>query len=121
MKKIVFILFFYLVACDVTDDNNGVVCTQQFVYGLNITVKDTNTNSIITDNIIVMAKDGNYEETLMTIEGIDSFFGAGERPGNYVIIVTSDNYQTYVSERITVDADKCHVIPESVEILLQPN
>lgn len=57
----------------------------------------------------------------MAIEEIDSFFGAGERPGNYVLIVTSDNYQTYVSETITVNAYECHVIPESIEIVLQPN
>ncbi|MDU8884780.1 hypothetical protein RXV94_01325 [Yeosuana sp. MJ-SS3] len=121
MKYVLFSLVLFLAMCNTNDDNDQVFCTEQFVYGLNVIVKDANTNNVITENIIVTIRDGDYEESLMNIEGNDSFFGAGERPGSYIIIVTSDNYQTYISETILVGSDECHVIPKSLEFFLQPN
>lgn len=122
MKKVLFVLMLLVLSCDLSDDNsNEVICTTEFVYGLNVSIKDAVTNSVIIDVITVIASDGAYEETLMTIDNNESFFGAGERPGNYIILVTSNNYETFVSDEIVVDANECHVIPESLEILLQPN
>ncbi len=118
MKYIIVIALLLLTQCN---DDNQFACTEQFVYGLNITIKDSNTNTVITENITVIALDGDYEEQLMIIEGFDTFIGAGERPGNYSIEVTSLSYQTFNSEIIQVDADQCHVIPELVEINLIPN
>lgn len=57
----------------------------------------------------------------MNMEGIDSFFGAGERAGNYIIEITSNDYQTYISEIIVIEEDECHVIPVALEVSLQPN
>jgi hypothetical protein len=119
MKYFLFALFLILNQCGDNNDDQ-VFCTEQYVYGLNVTLKDANTNTIISENITIVAKDESYEETLMNIDGMDSFFGAGERSGNYIIEVTSNSYQTYTSEIIRVDEDICHVIPESIEIILQP-
>ena len=121
MKYVLISLMLFLTMCNTNGDDDQVFCTEQYVYGLSVIVKDANINNIITENMTVTARDGNYVETLISIEGFDSFFGAGERSGNYVITVTSDYYQTYVSEVITVEADECHVIPEKLEILLQLN
>lgn len=104
--------------CDVDDP---IACTEQFVYGLNVTVKDANSNSVITEGITVIARDEDYEEELMHIESFDNFIGAGERPGNYIIEINGPNYQSFTSDVIFVDADQCHVIAEVVEFLLQPN
>jgi len=103
------------------NDDNQIICTEQFVYGLNVTVRDANTNTIITEGISVIARDGDYEEELMQIESFDDFIGAGERPGNYTIEISGSNYQSFTSEIINVGADECHVIGEVVEFHLQPN
>ena len=119
MKYIVLIFMIFLTTC--VDDDNEIICTEQFVYGLNVTVKNGDTNVIITEGITVIARDGNYEEELMNIEGIDNFFGAGERTGNYIIEITSNDYQTYISDVISVSANECHVIPVVIEVSLQIN
>ncbi|WP_138432712.1 hypothetical protein [Winogradskyella algicola] len=106
-----------------SDDSNPQSCTEVYVFGLNITFKDANTQTIITDGITVTAKDGSYEEQLTMIEDSDYFLGAGEREGTYIIEVTSDNYQTFISNPILVDKteDNCHVITQILEFQLTPN
>ena len=117
MKFIILLTLFLFTQCE---DKEPIFCTEVFVYGLNVTVKDANTSSFITENITITARDGEYEEQL-TLEGIDYFLGAGERPGNYVLEITAEGYEDYTSEIIQVDSDECHVIPEVLEIVLQPN
>ena len=106
-----------------SDDSNPQNCTEVYVYGLNATFKDTNTQTIITDGITVTAKDGSYEEQLTRIENSDYFLGAGEREGTYIIEVTSDNYQSFISNPILVDKteDNCHVITQVLEFQLIPD
>jgi len=53
------------------DDNNLINCTTIFVEGLRVTIKDANTDNIITEDITITATDGSYEENLMTIEDSD--------------------------------------------------
>lgn len=119
MKYLFILASLLLTQCNV--DDNQIICTDVFAYGLNVTVKDATTNESIITDIIVIAKDGEYEEELMQIEGFDQFVGAGERPGNYIIEITSPNYQTFISEVVSVGADECHVIAEVVEFSIQPN
>ncbi|WP_341214955.1 hypothetical protein [uncultured Wocania sp.] len=107
--------------CKLDDDFNPINCTEQFVFGINVTLIDATTSNKIITGVTLSIKDGDYEEILMTHDSIDSFWGAGERPGNYIITVTSNDYQTYVSDPIQVLSDECHVITEIVEITLQPN
>ncbi len=109
----------FLTTC--IEDNNGIICIEQFVYGLNVTVKNADTNAIITEGITVIAREGSYEEELMNTVGSDSFIGAGERAGSYIIEITSNDYQTYTSDIIVVNEDECHVIPQALEVLLQTN
>jgi hypothetical protein len=127
MKTKIFILLLscsvILNACKNDDNSNAQICTEIFVYGLNVTLKDANTNAIITEDVTITATDGTYQETLMTTESIESFFGAGEREGSYIITVNSDNYQTFISDPIVValTEDDCHVNPQVLEFLLLPN
>ncbi len=121
-KNLMLVLFFSCAACFCSDNpDDGIACTQQFVYGLNITCKDASTNAVITEGLTVVAVDGSYEETLINDPGSSVFIGAGERAGNYIITVTSNAYETYTSQEIILEADECHVIPQSIEIVLQPN
>ena len=122
MKRLVVIMLLGFSACSLDVDNpEESLCTQEFVYGLNVTVRDDKDNTIITEGITVIARNGDYAEELTVPEGLDIFIGAGERPGNYILEVTSDNYQPYISESIRVNADICHVIPRYIEILLSLN
>lgn len=107
-----------LFAC--SQDDDPIACTDEFVYGLNIVVRDSDTNEILKD-LVLTAQDGNYSEELMTEESFDSFFGAGERAGNYTITITGDGYVSFVSDVVEVRDDACHVIPESREYMLSPN
>ena len=117
-------LVFLVLSCSSDDDNsNPNYCTEIFVYGLKVTIKDAVTNAIVTQGISITAKEGSYEEQLMTIENSDYFIGAGEREGTYVIEITSNGYQTFTSNSIDVvmTDDGCHVITEELEFALQPN
>ena len=101
-------------------DDDGVVCTEEFVYGLNVYVVDAQTNQTLTQGVTVIAVDNDYEETLMLIEGSNSFVGAGEREGVYTLEVSAVGYQTYTSEEIILEHDGCHVVPQIIDIDLIP-
>ena len=124
MKKIILLLMCmpFLLASTCDNDDDQIYCTQEFVYGLNVTVLDSQTNQPLVEGVVVSATDGAYQENLMLIPGLEySFAGAGERPGTYVVTVTKSGYQTYTSPPITVTANVCHVIPQSLTVNLQSN
>ncbi|MFM2212945.1 MAG: hypothetical protein RL427_208 [Bacteroidota bacterium] len=125
MKKIIllFLPFTFLLAagCD-NNAQNQTVCTDQYVYGLNIIVLDATTGNPIFQDIEVKAVDGTYQEILQLVPGLEyAFAGAGERIGTYTITVTKEGFQTYTSGPITVTRDDCHVIPQSLTVNLQSN
>ena len=121
MKYLTLILALLFLGCSLDGtEPEEVVCTEEFVYGLQVFVRDNTTNDPITSGITVVAIDSGYEEELMLAQGEDFYIGAGERPGNYIIQVTSDDYVTFNSGVIQVTANQCHVITRLVEILLQP-
>jgi len=102
------------------DYDDQIFCTLEVVAGLNITVLNSQTNQPLIDGVTVQATDGLYQEFL-TVGGANSFFGAQERPGTYIITVTKEGYQTFTSSPIVVTADVCHVIPQSLTVNLQSN
>ncbi|MEM7186302.1 MAG: carboxypeptidase-like regulatory domain-containing protein [Bacteroidota bacterium] len=114
----ILLLLLSMISCKNDDDSSGRFCTLEFVYGLSVQVRDVDTGGIILNNITVTAIDGSYEEELAF--NFDTYIGAGERPGNYTLEVRADGYQDFTSEVIRVGADECHVIPEFVEITLEP-
>lgn len=115
-----FLVFFSMAGCNNDDDGNGVVCSDIYVFGLNIMVRDAATGGIITNEITVTAIDGSYSEELSF--NFDTFIGAGERPGNYIITIEAEGYENFTSETIVVSLteDGCHVIPESRTFEIQP-
>lgn len=123
MKKIMLFLSILAISCNSNDDNDDgqTNCTDIFVYGLNVTVKDAVTDATLQEGVLVKAVDGSYVETLQ-VEEIPStvFVGAGERAGNYILTVSKDGYQTFTSQVITLTADECHVIGQDITVELQP-
>ncbi|MCF6131369.1 carboxypeptidase-like regulatory domain-containing protein [Flavobacterium wongokense] len=123
MKKL-FLLAFCLplfISCESSDDDQ-IVCTQEFVYGLNVVVLDAATGQPLIEDVEVKATDGSYHEILHTNFGMEyTFLGAGERIGNYTVTVTKEGYQTYTSSPIAVPANVCHVVPQSLTVNLVSN
>lgn len=120
MKYVIPILvFLLLVSCkNKDDDTDSINCTEIFIFGLTVQVRNINTGDIILNNISVTAVDGSYSEELAF--SIDRFFGAGERPGEYTLTVEADGYRTLITPVIEVSADECHVINESIDLVLDP-
>lgn len=116
---VVFSLFFLAICC--CRENDDINCTQEARAGLNVNVRDALTNNYLGEGITVVAQDGNYTEILELINfNPPAFAGAWEREGDYIITVSGEGYVTYVSETITVTSDPCHVIPQTLDVSLQP-
>ncbi len=120
MKTLFFcsILIFLSCTSNITDE---IQCTLEARAGLNITVKYAVTNQILSNGITVIAKDGIYTETLEFFNVNNPVFsGAWERQGTYIVTVSGAGYLTYVSNAITLTSDECHVIPQQLQVVLQP-
>lgn len=123
MKKLLLIIAMapLLLATQCNEEDNGIACTEEAKAGLNITIKDAETNLYLSEGVSVIATDGSYSEALISFDVVEPIFsGAYEREGNYIITVSKSGYVTYTSEIITVTSDVCHVIPQQITILLQP-
>ncbi|MDI1316808.1 hypothetical protein [Flavobacterium sp.] len=123
MKKLLFVFLLtpllLTTSCESSED--PIVCTTEFVYGLNVVVLDAVTQQPLVDGVQVLAVDGSYQEVLYNLSGLDTtFFGAGERIGTYTITVTKEGYQTFIAPPINVPANVCHVIAQSLTVNLQP-
>ncbi|MCW9037300.1 hypothetical protein [Altibacter sp.] len=123
MKPVYLILLLgSLMACSKSNTDDAITCTEEFVYGLNVTVRDANTDVLLTDaEVTVQAQDNDYNEMLEFNAVV--FLGAGERPGTYTLTVTGVNYETFISDPIAIalTEDVCHVVPQAIELRIQPN
>ncbi|NMH26599.1 peptidase associated/transthyretin-like domain-containing protein [Flavobacterium silvaticum] len=126
MKKLILLLFCtpLLLAsmCEDDDDNLSEPCSQVAAYGLNIQVQDAETGVYFYSQMNVSVQDGTYSDLLGVAPQSDppTYIGALERTGTYVITVTKSGYETYVSDPVVVTANSCHVIPQFINIQLQP-
>ena len=121
MKKGAFYLLFALLFSCQANDLDDVFCTTEVKAGLNVSVHlaESSSSIPISDGVTVVATDGTYSETLQFFDPQNPiFYGAYERPGTYTITVTKAGRQTYVSQPIVVTEDICHVIPQTVMVLL---
>lgn len=100
------------------DDDLGLVCTTEFVYGLNLTVLDGQ-GGPAAQGATGIAIDGAYSETLMVLEP-ETMVGAGERAGTYDITVTKPGYVTWSADDVTVTENECHVNPVTLQANLIP-
>ena len=115
-----------LLGCNeaITSDGKAVVCTAQFVYGLQIKVFDQETGYPNACGSDVTIQDGSYLEELNYSPSNDCdedyvFLAAGERAGNYTITVNKDGYQQWQRDNIELTANVCHVNPITVEVYLE--
>ena len=95
--------------------HGGIICTEIFVYGLNVTVTDVNDNAITGATLTLT--DGAFTETMEeVIAGV--YAGAGERAGTYTLRVEADGFVTQTITDIVIEADECHVIPVARDVTL---
>ncbi len=122
MKKIIMLcMLIGFWACNNDDDQtqDPIFCTEELRAGLEVIVKDAVDEMFLTEGVTVIATDNEYKETLENFTGSNAFFGAFERKGTYIITASKKGYITKTSKQVIVDEDTCHVITESVEILLE--
>jgi len=106
----------------------GVVCTAQFVYGLNITVVDSATGSPPSEATL-LARSGTFSDSVgprAPSQGVANeplvliMSTAGERAGVYSATVRSPGYRDWTRSGISVTADECHVRPVNLTAWMQP-
>lgn len=120
MRSLLLCSLFVFLSCT-SNKIDDIQCTEEARAGLNITVKNAVNNQVLSTGITIIAKDGTYTETLELFTGNNPVFsGAWERAGTYIITVSGLGYTTFVSDAITVTADECHVIPQQLQVVLQP-
>ena len=97
---------------------SGVVCTDEFAYGISIHVSDAATGAPITSGLSGTLTDGSYHENMMPWPSGATLVGAGERKGTYAATVSAPGYQTWQKDGIQVGANECHVVGVSVDAKL---
>ena len=123
MKKVLLLLCClpFLMASTCEDSpQDDIFCTTEARAGLNVQVRLAGSSAFETTGVSVIATDGSYVEPLEFYQGSTIFSGAYERQGTYIITVSKPGYVTYTSLPITVTADECHVISQSLLVELQP-
>lgn len=104
---------------------NPIACTTEYVYGLQVQLYLASETDLELNacDALVTATDGDYQEVLMPLEPYDDsesgcqFYGAGERPGSYVVESSFPGF-TSNARKVHVGADICHVIPEHITVQL---
>lgn len=127
MKKILLLLCFVpmLMAHTCNDDDHfdddRYPCTAEARASLNVTVTLNGQADISGDGITVIAVDGDFAEQLEQFgQQPPVFSGAYERPGRYIITVSKEGYETFISGVVRVDRDYCHVVPRQISVNLIP-
>ena len=102
-----------------------VVCTTEYVYGLNVQVQDSLTGAWIASGATLIVREGTFVDSV-TAPGNrpqeDQFplLAAGERPGTYDVLVRREGYRPWSRSDIRVRSGTCHVERVNLIARLQP-
>lgn len=110
--------------CDLLD-SPGVICTANFVFGLEVAVEDSSTDAPAASGAQLIAQDGVWTDTVGFPSGrpdLDALplVSAGERPGTYTVTVRKAGFRDWQRTGVLVTADECHVHPVELTARLQP-
>ena len=101
-----------ILLCSVAACEGGEACTDEFRFGLKVSVTDASGAPVC--DAMVIAREGTYVETLEPEFCI--YHGAGERAGTYEITATLGTRMAKVTQK--VGENECHVIQEAPAIVL---
>lgn len=111
-----------LQGCSVASDpTEGIVCTANFAYGINVHVLDSLTNTSAATGAKLVARSGTFaDSTTGSFGGTgDTMVAAGEHAGTFTLTITKTGYKDWVKTGVVVTKDECHVIPVTLTALLQ--
>ena len=99
-------------------------CTCEYVYGINVLIRDAETAEPLASGATVTIRDFKYVEELKIMPSpVDSAplcaYGAGERSGIYNITVEQPGYKKWERSGVAVTADECHVKRVTVNAYLE--
>ena len=118
-RQLILLALTSLLGCDDSHSFTPPICTAQFVYGISVDVVDSGSGAPLADSATMTLRDGNYvESATLSPDGL-TMNGAGERAGNYTVVVARPRYHNWVRTEVQVDADECHVIPIKLRAELQ--
>jgi hypothetical protein len=98
--------------CGLTD----VVCTDEAIASLNVTVVDSASADPLM-GAVVWVEDGVYQDTLEGGNG--TWYGPWERAGTYDVHVQHSGFRSWSTSDVTVEQGRCHVRPRSLTARLQ--
>jgi hypothetical protein len=107
-------------ACYEGDPSGPIACTEQFVYGLAVTVRDQSTALPKAEDATLTLRDGAHVEVVTDSWDGTTLVGAGERPGTYDVTVEHPGYETWIRAGVEITEDECHVIPVTITADLIP-
>lgn len=103
-------------SCGSDDNNNGddpVICPTIAFPAFEIQITDAGTGIPLSE-VMITAREGNtFEEILEEVESIPGTYqGVFEREGSYVLVIERTNFQTIITESITVGRldDECNTL-----------
>jgi hypothetical protein len=105
----------------------GRVCTEDFRYGLNVTVVDSVTNAPPASAVLI-ARSGAFVDSVgprAPMQFVQNgplvllLSSAGERAGTYELTVRSPGYRDWTRTGVEVTEDECHVRPITLTARLQ--
>ncbi len=117
MRWLIAALLVWILGCplNMLPPSGGIVCTEIFIYGINLTLTDE-AGEPITGATVTLTS-GDFSETMLDL-GSGVYAGAGERAGTYSMLIEADGFGSETVADIVVDADECHVIPVAREVAL---
>lgn len=95
------------------------VCTTEARPAIHVEIRDAITNTSVAGDGRVIATDGAFADTVVTMTGLVVVGLAHERPGQYTVTVEQAGYQVWTRSGIQVRDGTCHVQTVSVVALLQ--
>ena len=116
-----------LSACSGSAFTGPVGCTDDFRYGLNVTVVDSVTNAPPASAVLI-ARSGAFVDSVgprAPMQFVQNgppvllLSSAGERAGTYDLTIRSPGYRDWTRTGVEVTEDECHVRPITLTARLQ--
>ena len=100
--------------------SDNIICTLQYVYGVNVSLTDAQTGQSISGATLTLISSTSTEIMEESPNQSGVYLGAGEKPGTYTLNVQAAGYQEVSQDNIVVTSDPCHVIPVNLDISMNP-